>query len=192
MCVDFKITEFNHKGITLIELLVVITVIGILVVALGFSYRGWQAGYRVESTIKEIYSDMMNARMRAMTKNTVYFADFPAGAPQVYRIFEDTNGNLIPDPGAGDNLLQTFPKPIQYTLTREWANPADAVMFEIRGTIQSPDNLGDTICIDSVQNPDLAGITRDYDCIIISQTRINMGLLANPTGACNAANCQAR
>lgn len=182
----------NGKGMTLIELLVVIAVIGILIVALAFSYQGWQVGYRVESTIREIYSDMMNARMQAMTKNMAYFADFPAGIPQVYRIFQDTNGNLNPDPGAGDNILQPFPKSIEHTITRGWGNPADVVMFEIRGTMQTAGGLGGAICIDNIQNPNLAGITRDYDCIIIGQTRINMGLLTDPAGACNANNCRAK
>lgn len=189
---------FGHDGITLIELLVVISIIGILVIALGFSYQGWMGRYRVESQIKQIYSDMMNARMTAMSRNLRYFADFPTAT--TYRIFQDTNGNTTAEPGGGDTILPTFPKTIEgnYVLFKNWAGAgttATSVIFEIRGTMQTPSGLGDTLCLRTVENPQLAGLDPDYDCIIIGQTRINMGKMTNPAGACNSGlggNCVAK
>ena len=39
----------NNKGVTLVELLIVFSIIAILVLALGFSYQGWMARYKVDS-----------------------------------------------------------------------------------------------------------------------------------------------
>ena len=63
----------SERGVTLVELIVVISVIGILAIALGFSYVGWQGAYRVEKTTKELYTDLMDARSRAMGQGLVQF-----------------------------------------------------------------------------------------------------------------------
>ena len=80
----------NNRGITLIELIVVISIIGILAVALGFTFQGWMGGYRIESQTKEMYVDLMNARARAMQRNRSHFVVVTAND---YQIFEDTNEN---------------------------------------------------------------------------------------------------
>ena len=154
----------DDKGFTLIELLIVISIIGILVVALGFSYVGWMGSYKVESATKGIYSDMMDARARAMQMNRSYFLNFPTATS--YRIVEDTNENNGMDVGAGDTVLPTFPKTVGYTLsiTGPPAPPAATFTFDKRGII-SPTG---TVRLISTSNP-------DYDCITIADIRIIMG-----------------
>ncbi len=66
----------KQDGVTLIELLIVIAIGGILVIALGFEFVGWMARYRVESQIKTMQADLLNARQRAMEKNIQYVAQF--------------------------------------------------------------------------------------------------------------------
>ncbi len=193
----------KNSGLTLIELVVVISIIGILTVALGFEFVGWKGRYNVERTTKDIYTDLMDARSRAMTRNRAYFVDFldPTGEAErfrQYRISADTfavddwandgdglydaDGDSILD--ANHTILPTFPKTLDGNYSIVWGNTP--LVFNKRGTITP----NDTLCVDYNFNAD-----PDYDCIIISRTRINLGELATKLrdgGACNAANCAAK
>jgi prepilin-type N-terminal cleavage/methylation domain-containing protein len=193
----------KDRGITLIELIIVISIIGILLIALGFSFEGWMGAYRVESQTKEMYVDLMNARARAMQRNRVHFVNFPTATS--YTIYEDDSDgtNKVPD---GDGTLQTgtgngadtqlpsFPKTVQYNIRWSWSGASNQylVNFDNRGIVQPESNpLGGTICISSTTT----ATNQDYDCIEISQLRINMGKLTTQIsagGACNATNCVAK
>lgn len=204
----------KNKGVTLIELLVVIAIVSILVIALGFAYQGWVGRYRVESNIKEIYSDLMTARTMAMTRHREYFVDFPTAT--TYRVSEDdsdganqvADGDGVFQPQANpllpanntDNTLPTFPKTILNPVT--WVG--GTITFETTGSIATPNilldpaNNSDVLCVFTDFDLDAANASDfdpDYDCIIIARTRINIGKLTTQNtagGLCNAANCNAR
>lgn len=174
----------KNDGITLTELIIVISIIGILVVALGFSFQGWIGGSRVETQMKEMYTDLMNARVRAMSRSRVHFVTLAATQ---YTIYEDTN----PAPNGNGALETTAPTDTQilqrnldpsYPIT--WNR--DTYEFNTRGLAAS----GGTIC----SNTDADA---DYNCIIISASRINLGKLTTKipapyNGLCDADNCVAK
>lgn len=169
----------NNKGLTLIELIIVIAVIGILVVALAFSFQGWVRGYNVESQIKTLHVDLMNMRARGMQRNRMHFIDIETTQ---YTVYEDTNpapdGDGTADPDTDSQVSQTI-LDTRYPVTSANARTE----FDNNGLADN-DN---TICSNAATDPDA-----DYDCINISATRINMGKLADYGGDCDAANCVER
>lgn len=171
----------DEGGMTLVELLIVLAIITILAVTLGFEFSGWVGNYKVESQIKQIHADLMYARARAMEKNRIHFF-IPSSAS--YTIYEDDSdgsakvpdgdGNLQTGSGAGsDTQLTGFPKTVQYALT--WDRTGN-VKFDRTGLVSPSGTI--SVPHDSSMNP-------DYDCIVLDQTRINMGQL-------NGANCLAK
>lgn len=187
--------KMDNRGVTLIELIVVISVIAILAVPLGFSYADWMGKYKVEKATKELYADLMNVRVMAMTRNRDHFMDFNYPTPPAgfgtYRIAEDTNEDGEGDGNAdgkidttGHTFLPSFPKTVEYPITNNFNGKI--INFDKRGTIQPRgQSLGGTICF-------FTDIDPDYDCIVISQTRIIMGKLKKQPGnegECDTDNC---
>ncbi|GBD99932.1 hypothetical protein BMS3Abin07_01979 [bacterium BMS3Abin07] len=190
----------NDRGFTLIEALTVVTIISILAVALAYTYSGWMGKYRVESTIKTIHADLLDARQRALMRDREYFADFNQPPPPAnkgsYRIIEDSNNNgVLYSPAAptievGNNVLRSFPKVVDYPIT--WA--AGSISFDEKGIIQpSVTPLGATLCIFTDFDGDgTSDFDPDYDCIVISPMRLQLGKLTlqnTAGGTCSAANC---
>lgn len=182
----------EDKGFTLMELLVVVTVAVVLAIYLGFEFTGWQGRYKAESQIKKIYVDLMNTRARAMQRNRSHFITLDSAIQ--YTIYEDTDpapdGDGILTPGSDTQIRQ---ETLDITTPITWSDLADT---EIEFTSRGLSNDDKTICIniDLIDNdPSPSGA--DYDCIIISPTRINMGKLTTSIpdgGECNATNCVAK
>jgi prepilin-type N-terminal cleavage/methylation domain-containing protein len=173
----------KNSGITLIELIIVISIIGILVVALGFSFQGWIGGYNVESQMKEMYVDLMNARARAMEKNRTHFVSL---TPTQYTIYEDTNpaidGNGYLETASDFKVLQ---KKLDSRYPITWSDISDT-QIDLNKRGLSSDTK--TICSNTKADA-------DYNCIEISASRINLGKLTTKIpngGTCNSGNCIAK
>lgn len=159
----------KNSGVTLVELLIIVSIIGILVVALGFSYEGWKGRYRIESQTKEIYSDLMDARARAMTRARTHFVILNTTQ---YTIYDDNNpvpdGNGTLETASDEQVLQ---KDLEYGNELVWIGSSSlpqTITIDTRG-LMSPQ--GD-FRVDNDIEP-------DYDCIAISQARIRMGKWEN-------------
>ena len=162
------------RGFTLIEVLIVVALIGILS-GVGIALtRDMVMRYRVESEIKELYGDLMYARMHAMHTNKTYFVDLATNA---YVMYADTN----PAP-FGDNQLQTggdhkISEKSSLKKALDWSG-GGTVSFNARGLAST----GTTICVKSSVNP-------SCDCVKVSPTRIILGKIKSQSGSCNDANC---
>ena len=86
---------------------------------------------------------------------------------------------MLPD----THFFHAFPKTVEYTITNNFAGRI--INFDRRGIVNPRGFNGGTICIFSDYDP-------DYDCIVISQTRIITGKLKKQIsngGECKAENC---
>ncbi|MHC4434102.1 MAG: pilus assembly FimT family protein, partial [Planctomycetota bacterium] len=158
----------NNKGFSLIELVITITVVGILSLLLGTSLQGRMGAYRLEGEVKQLKTDLMAARARAMQRNVIHFIDIVAGANN-YQMYQDANNN-----GTLETALDiaVFPNP------KVFADPVlggnQTITLDTRGLISG----GAMVSFNTLMNS-------DYDCLALSPTRIDMGQL-------NGAICNAR
>lgn len=180
--------EGNMNNIT--EILAVTCIVGIVVVATGFTFQGWIGKYRTESYILELYSDVMATRMESSRKNRRHFLHFPnRGAYEMYR---DNGDNSLDK--SDDMLLDQFPKklqpPYEFTLGSSSA-PTFTLNFD-RSGISSALR---TFCIFTDFDKDgVSDSDPNYDCMIVHWTRVNRGKLKKQDtagGKCDSDNCQA-
>lgn len=167
----FYVTADN-RGMTLIELIIVVSVIGILVVALGFQYQGWQGRYKVESQVREVYADLTDARIKAMQQNVPYGIFFSGSTYNVLRA-TDASGTIFAA-APGWPAAKRLPPPYQIA----WNS---IMIINARGLITPENRFALRVTGWSTANPP------DYTCIVLSQTKINLGWTTpqnDPSGEC--------
>lgn len=127
------------KGFTLVEMLIVIAVMGIMMTIAIPNYQTFMTQRRLNGAAREVMSDLMAARMQAITKNN-RFRVIVVDAAQ-YQILDDANNNNAVDAGEAIQTKNIQTNYHDVTLSKT-ANP----IFNPRGTA----TLGGTI---TVTNP---------------------------------------
>jgi prepilin-type N-terminal cleavage/methylation domain-containing protein len=161
----------KNKGITIIELITVMAILGILLGMAVISLHDWLERYQVEVQTREMYADLLNARVSAMHKNNVVFVTLETNQ---YAIYEDTYA--WPD---GDSTLQTerdrlvMRKPTRFPLQPHLGLGHTTFRIGTNGLV----SLDGSIHFNSSTGP-------LSDCITLFSTRIRMGKWNEATSKC--------
>lgn len=164
----------KNSGFTLLEIIIVMAILGILIGIAAMSGRDWLERYQVEGQTKELYVDLMNARVSALLKNRVFFVTLQTA--NQYAIYEDTNP--YPD---GDEVLQptqdtlVMQKPTRFPIQPHLGLGLTTFSLEKSGLV----SLNGTIRFDSSVDP-------FSDCVKLFSTRILLGKWNKSTSTCIA------
>lgn len=161
----------DEKGVTLVELVSAVSIIGILMLAGAFTYVDWMKKYRIEKVAREFYVDLMHARAMAMEKNLEHFIVLESNS---YTVIEDTDDDGSND--TGDFTLPEFPKVLLYTLN--WNGTGNTIKCNSRGLMSTLK----TVWFSLPGQPETGS---DFDCIVISRTRLSIGQFSG-------GNCQTK
>jgi len=131
---------FCRKGFTLLEFVLVIMIMGIMAAICIPNYRIFMAQRRLNGAARQIMSDLMAARMQAITQDNEVRFYFPDN--HRYYILDDDDGDGIADTGESLKIKDIQADYRDVTLCRN-VNP----IFRPRGTAA----LGGTITLTNSQ-----------------------------------------
>jgi prepilin-type N-terminal cleavage/methylation domain-containing protein len=168
------------RGFSLIEVLVVVIIVGILAGLGAANYAKLMRKTKIDNQMRKMQTDLMNVKVKAMTKNRNHFLTLASGG---YTAYDDTNedGNLTvgTDPAVlrSNQALNLSSVTSQEFLPIVWSGTA-----QLDFTPKGLSTTSNTVCL-------FSDVSTRYDCVNITPTRITLGKLANQ-GVCSAANCQ--
>lgn len=172
-------------GFTLIELIVVMSIIAILLVAMGFEFVGWRAKFRAEGDVKMLYTDLTKSRLDSIQTKSLHFVNIPEADETVYKIFKDNDP--FPD---GDGILddavdaEVTSNALSYfinTPLRHFAFTRGGLLITDSGVLQGTS----WIRLEGIDSDGSHGSPgSDVDCVSLVSTRINTGWFDESLNEC--------
>jgi len=92
-----RVTRDQERGFTLIEVMIVIAIMAIMAAIAAPNYQEFMAQRRLNGTARLIMSDLMNARMQAVSQNNKVIVSLTSN--HQYQIVRDRNNNMTVDTG---------------------------------------------------------------------------------------------
>lgn len=182
----------SHHGFSLTELIVIIAIIGILASIATLNFNQWQRKYAIEAQVKEMLADLSNVRMQAIQTKREHRVFLN---PQSYTTvrYDDTEAEAVriePTDGASGGVVvssmgqtmadRQFRKILRYgiqqynvgVLTTFSDTP---IIINSRGYATTPVTIA--VAFNNGSSP-------AYDCLVISEARINIGRINTNDNTC--------
>ena len=164
----------DKRGFTLVEVLTVIFIMGLLMGIAAVNYSQMQRRYTEEQQVKQLFTDLLDARIRAMQHGRSYFVSLANSA--AYSIYADTDPSPDGDgllTAATDSLLSTKTMIASHTWVKSIPG-VTVVQFTDKGLLSS------TTPTLWIRIDPSAGA--EFDCVVIGEIKTGIGSI-------NGTNC---
>ena len=159
-----ELLRINGKeGVTFLELMVVIAIVAILALLALPGLGQWKRKYDVETTIRDMYNALNEARMRAFSEKRVCGLWWSGSTVSQIELRCDSDADdSITDAGGFDRV---WTKTLKVALSTSFGN---VCTFSGKG-FANIDNTSENFRYGATD------VDAEYDCVVIGRARIKMG-----------------